>query len=287
MPKVVLFVISILVTIIFLVSIASFLANTLFNQKVYNEVKALFDNNVQNKTERISKADLEGLPLCVQKWLENSQVIGKERISTVRLKQKGIMRLKEGQSWMPIEAEQYFSVDEPGFIWKAKVKMAPFLYFAGRDKYYEGRGNMQIKLLSLINIVNATGKEIDQGTILRYLGEMAWFPTAALANYIKWEEIDANSARATINYGGIKASAVFNFNDKGEIINLVAKRYMEYDGKYVMETWSPTMKGYKEFNGIRIPNKIDVIWKLKTGDFNWFQCEITGIEYNKPVIYEK
>ncbi|MBO8168184.1 MAG: hypothetical protein H0Z35_03240 [Thermoanaerobacteraceae bacterium] len=285
MPKAALLILSILVILVFLVLTVSFIANTLFNQKVRKEVKELFNNNVQNKKDIISKADLEGLPICVQKWLENSQVIGKERIRTVRLKQKGLMRMKEGQPWMPAEAEQYFTIDEPGFIWKAKIKVAPLLYFVGRDKYYNGKGNMLIKILSLVTVADARGKELDQGTLLRYLAEIVWFPTAALSSYIKWEGIDSNSARATMSYKGVTASGVFIFNEMGEVINFVAKRYMESSGQYVMETWSTPMKDYKDLNGIRIPTKGEVIWNLKTGDFSWYQVEITEIEYNKPIVY--
>ncbi len=33
-------------------------------------------------------------------------------------------------------------------------------------------------------------KEIHQGTLLRYLAETMWFPTAALNDYLTWEEMD-------------------------------------------------------------------------------------------------
>lgn len=92
--------------------------------------------------EFITKADLDGLPSCVEKWLEHSKVIGKEKTRTVRLKQKGLMRTKPDGPWMPVEAEQYFTIDKPGFIWKAKVRMSPLVYFTGKDKYYEGKGKM-------------------------------------------------------------------------------------------------------------------------------------------------
>ena len=286
MRKAALVILSILVIITLLVIIVSFIANSFFNQKVKKEVEDLF-KNVENKDEIIRKEDLEGLPVCVQKWLENAQVIGNERIRTVRLKQKGLMRTKEDKPWMPAEAEQYFTVDEPGFIWKAKIKAAPLLYLVGRDKYSEGKGNMLIKILSLVTVVDARGKEMDQGTMLRYLSETVWFPTAALSCYIKWEEIDSNSAKATMSYGDATASGVFIFNDKGDVVNFVTERYMEANGQYVLVTWSTPAKDYKEFNGIRIPNKGEAVWKLKTGDFSYYQVEITEIEYNKPVVYQR
>jgi hypothetical protein len=39
--------------------------------------------------------------------------------------------------------------------------------------------------------------------------------------------------------------------------------------------------GYREFEGIRIPAKASVTWKLKTGDYNWFNLEINSVVYNK------
>lgn len=285
MRTVTLYMLSILVIILFLIITVSSTANVLFGQKVEKEVSELFITDIENKKETVSKSDLEGLPLCVQKWLESSQVIGKERIRTVRLKQKGLIRTKEGQPWMPTVAEQYFTINKPGFVWQAKIKATPLIYIVGRDKYYEGKGNMIIKFLSLITVVDAKGKELDQGALLRYLAETIWFPSAALSDYIKWEEIDSNSAKATMSYGGITASGVFLFNEKHEVISFVAQRYMEIDGQYSLETWSPLVKEYKDFNGIKIPSKVEVMWKLKTGDFKWYQLEITDIEYNKPLIY--
>lgn len=285
MPKAAILILSILVIIILLIFTASFIAYIRFNQNVTKEVREFFNNTAADKNEIIRKEDLAGLPRSVQKWLEKSGVIGKERIRTVRLKQKGLMRTKEDGPWMSAEAEQYFTVDEPGFIWKAKVKMAPLLYFTGRDRYSEGKGTMNIKLLSLIPVVNSKGKEIDQGTLLRYLAEMQWFPTAALSNYIKWEEIDAHSARATMSYKGVTASGIFTFSEQGKLIKFVAKRYRETNGKYELTDWGGATKEYRDFDGIRIPNKGDVIWKLKTGDFDWYQWEITEVEYNKPIVY--
>lgn len=267
----------IIAIIIFLVVIVG---NMLFNRKVKNEVRLLFRSSMKNNREIIRKEDLQGLPIPVQKWLERAQIIGKEKVTTVRLKQKGLMRTKEDGPWMSAEAEQYFTVDEPGFIWKAMVKMSPFLHFTGMDKYKEGKGYMNIKVMSLFSVVNATGPEIDQGVLLRYLGEMTWFPAAALSSYVKWDPLDSKTARATMSYKGVTASAVFIFNDDGDPDSFTAKRYRETNGKYVLEEWEVTVKGYREFQGVRIPNEMDVTWKLKTGDFTWYRVEVTDVEYN-------
>ncbi|SFG38633.1 hypothetical protein SAMN05660649_01516 [Desulfotomaculum arcticum] len=283
MSKIMLALLVVLVIVALLIAV-SLIADFLFNQNTKKEVKDLF-SDAENKDDIIQEKDLAGLPVCVQKWLENSQVIGKEKISTARLKQRAELRLKADQRWMPADVEQYFTTERPGFIWKVKVKAAPLVYFAGRDKYVEGSGHMLIKLYSLITIADGKGKEINQGTLLRYLAESVWFPTAALSSYISWEEINASSAKATMSYGGTSASGVFTFNENGEVVNFAAERYGDFDGKYRLETWLVQMKDYKEFEGYRIPTKGEVIWKLQSGNFSWYHFEITDIEYNKPVVY--
>ncbi|MCC5912226.1 MAG: hypothetical protein JJT76_17565 [Clostridiaceae bacterium] len=271
-------------TLLVLFMAGSFIAQFLFNRSVEKEVEVLF-SNVENKGEIVTKKDIEGLPQNVQKWLEYSGIIGKEKITAVRVKQKTDMRLGKDKSWMPVQAEQYFTTEEPGFIWKANIKVAPLMHIAGRDKYEDGKGNMLIKAFSLFTVGDSEGKEIHQGALLRYLAETTWFPTAVLNEYLIWEEIDEDNAKATITYGDITASGVFTFNDKGEVINFEAERYGEFDGEIRLETWSIPLGDYKEFEGIRIPTKGDVTWKLDTGDFNWFNFELIEIQYNKPLPY--
>jgi len=144
---------------------------------------------------------------------------------------------------------------------------------------------MQIKALSLIPVVDAHGPEIDQGTLLRYLGEMIWFPTAALSDYLSWEEVDAHSAKVIMNYGGVSASGIYQFNEQGDISSFKAQRYMEKNGQYSLEDWGAVVTSYKEFNGIRIANKGQVIWYLNSGAFTWYQYEILQVDYNNPLVY--
>jgi len=284
MKNTVLIVIGILVLLVVLFIILSAAASLLFEQKANDEARGLFEETELSE-DIITPEDLEGLPFPVQKWLDNSQVIGKERIAAVRLQQKGLLKTAPDKAWMPFYAEQYFSTDKPGFVWKAKIKAAPFFHIAGRDKYKDGKGNMQIKVLSLFTAADSSGKEIDQGTMVRYLAEMMWFPSAALNDYIRWEGIDERSARAVMSYGDVSASIEFFFDENGDINRFSAQRYGEFDGQYSLETWSGSVGAFKIMDGVRVPSQGNVTWELETGDFTWLEWEITTIEYNKTEVY--
>lgn len=269
--------------IIFIAAIISCSISS-FNNKINDETVQLF-SNVKGSYNVITKEMAQELPPLVQKWIKRSGIIGKENINTVRLKQKAQMKSKSDGDWMDVNAVQYFRTDEPGFIYKIDVDAVPLISMAGRDKYENGTGNMLIKISGLYTLTDAGCEEIDQGTMIRYISETFWFPSFAFSKYIKWEQIDENTAKATMTYKGKAEHILVTFTSEGDVKKIEAERYGEFDGKYSKEHWSILNTSYKEFDGIRIGNVSEVMWKLKSGDFTWFKLEITELEYNKPFRY--
>jgi len=273
------------ITVLVIVAVSAVtIAGAVANRKVEREVQNLF-STVENNGVIVTEEALEGLPESVQRWLRSSGTVGEEKTVAVRVKQRASMRMSPEQSWMSVEAEQYFAVENPGFIWKAEIQAAPLVHIAGRDKYFEGKGNMLIKPLSLFTVADGKGEEIDQGSMLRYLAETVWFPSAALEEYITWKEIEADQAKATMSYGDVTASGVFTFNEKGEVVRFEAERFGEFDDEFSLETWSIQVRDYREIEGIRVPTKGEVTWELEEGDFKWFVFEVQEIQYNQPTHY--
>ncbi|NMC42087.1 MAG: hypothetical protein GYA43_13110 [Bacteroidales bacterium] len=227
-----------------------------------------------------SPEKITGLPLVVQKWLGHSNIAGDRDIQNVYMKQEGVMLSKPEGKWMPFKAEEYFAVGKPGFIWIADVKAASLVRMAGRDLYENGKGHMLIRLYSLIPVVDSKGEKIDQGSMLRYLGEIIWFPVAALSPYIHWEPVDSTQARATMTYGGISATGVFRFNTEGEVVSFESMRYFDRRDGATLEHWFISAGGYKEFGGMRVPSEATVTWKMKDGDFTWLKLKVTAVKYS-------
>jgi len=280
MIKVIKYVGVLLGLIVILIIVAGFIADRRFDSKVKVEVKELLRDQAGRGEYVVTDADLPGKPACVREWLTRAGVAGKQSPHSVRLTHSGSMRTEPGKAWMPFSAEYYYTVDQPGFIWQARVKAAPLIHLSGRDMLYRGHGNMQIKLLSLITVADARGQEIDQGSLLRYLAEIVWFPSAALNDYISWEPIGENQAQATITAGDISASGIYTFAENGMPVRFEARRYMSHDGGYSLEKWVAVMDDYKKFNGILVPGRVQVSWDLPAGEFIWFQASVNDIEYD-------
>jgi hypothetical protein len=254
-----------------------------FNSMVSGELKSLLPATLPTPTI-LTKEMTAPLPAIVQRWLEHSNAIGKEIVHVVHLRQKGEMKTKPESDWIPFEAEQFNTVDQPGFIWTTNIQVAPGIHLVGRDKYADGRGNMLIRLMGLFPVANAKGPQIDQGTLLRNLAEICWFPSAALSNYIQWEQTDSLTAKATMTFGGISASGVFRFNADGDMLGFETQRYYDRKEGATLENWLVVNKAWKDINDIRIPYESEITWKLKTGEFTWLKLEVTDIDYNQEAF---
>jgi hypothetical protein len=230
----------------------------------------------------VTEEVLASKPAVVATWLQRAGVTGKPAAGHVYLTQRGRMRTTPDGNWMEFTAEQHFITNRPSFLWRVKVNMAPGLHLAGRDTLIEGRGRMNIKLLSLVPVVDARGEAIDQGTLVRFLSEILWFPSAALSDYIRWEELEGNRARAVMTRGDVTVSGIFTFGESGDPSGFRAKRYYDRKGGATLEDWHVSLPadGYREFEGRRVPARASVTWKLDEGDYHWLDLEITSIEYN-------
>jgi hypothetical protein len=248
---------------------------------IHNEALALLQKSQQTRQGIITEAQMVGLPEPVQRYLNYAQVVGKEPIRTVRLKQQGFMRMQPGKPWLPMVAEQYVTTTPPAFLWHTKIQPFPLVSIAGTDRFSDSHGSMRIMLMSFIPLGNARGPEMDQGELQRYLLEMAWYPTAWLSDAIEWQAIDARSVKATIHQQAVMASGILHVNEQGQLTRLTADRYREEHGHYRLAPWTAQSDEYQQVDGIRIPTRSEVTWHLASGDFIWFRFKITEIEYNQ------
>ncbi len=274
-----------LLNVILLLPVAIGWAGAQFHKDTQEQVSALLSGVTGQHAESVTQEMLEPLPVPVRRWLDQSGIVGKPIPRSVRLRQRAHMRTEPGADEMPASAVQYFRVDRPGFIWHVKLRMMRVLPVVGRDTYLDGQGYMLIKLASLIPVADATGTKINQGSLLRYLGETVWFPAAALSPYIDWEPIDAQSARATMTYGGISEAAVFSFDEQGRFVRLRAERYFGGGPDAQKETWEVQATGWDRVTNHFLPVEGVVRWQLPEGEFTFYRWKLTDIEYDPAAPY--
>jgi len=232
-----------------------------------------------------SHHDIANLPVPVQRYAEYACILGTENIKFAHLKHTGFFRTKPTEVFVPINGEEYFITDSPGFIWKGNLKMKG-VPIAVRDRYWNREGNMLVQALWSFPLVNESGKEINISSLLRYLMEAVWLPTALIGDNIQWEGIDENTAKATITDKGMQASVIFTFDEKGEITKAITyDRYRTEGNQQVKSPWMATMRAYKAMDGFMVPTKANVAWEIDGKEFVYAKFLVTNIDFTPNSIH--
>ena len=162
------------------------------------------------------------------------------------------------------------------------MSMMPFVNVAGRDYFVEGKGQMQMKIASLIPAASVdSNKKVNQASLQRYLAELVWYPSAAISPYIEWDSIGKYTAQARMTYKGVSGSVTFYFDKKGDLEKIWALRYKDSDENAELKEWIGEIKDFNTIQGIKIPTDIDISWILDGEKFTWYQLRIIDIQYNK------
>jgi hypothetical protein len=251
-------------------------ANVQFIQRSKTVTQTIISNTATEYIT-ITQEMVSGLPEPVQRWMKRSNVIDRQCKNIVSVKQNGFLRSSVDADWMPFSAQQVFTVDPPAFVWTAKVK-ASVLDIAAMDRYENGRGNMLVKPLYIYTSADEAGPEIDQGSLVRYLAEIQWFPQAAVSKHIRWQPLDQYHAKATMSYMDASATGIYSFDKDGNITAFEAERFGKFNGAYNKEKWLVSTTRFKVLNDVLTGTESEVTWKLKDGDFTWLKLEITSIE---------
>ena len=232
----------------------------------------------------VTEEMLAGLPEPARRYLRYTGVVGRPLVDTVRVRQRCRMRPAPNGFSFPIVAEQWYSVEPPGFIWDATVPVAGIPVVRARDGYIERRGLITIKAGSLIPFVDASGPEMDQASLLRHLSEMAWFPSAFLRDRVAWDAIDDTTVRVSITDGDRRATGTLEIDTEGRLVAFRSERHAMVGKAFELRPWSAPTYAYGEFEGLRLPTSGAAVWTLPDGtELPYIELELTDVEYDPPL----
>jgi hypothetical protein len=234
------------------------------------------------KNEILISEDIKHLPAIVQKYIHYTGSIGKEKVLNFRAEFAGGIRSKSTEEFMSLRSVQYNFTDQPSrfFYIVAKKKGIPA---KGIHLYRDQTAIMLIKLFGLFTVVNARGREMDQGETVTLFNDMCFMAPATLIDRnIRWTEIDSLTVSAKFTNGNITVGATLYFNEEGRLINFLSNdRFETADGKtYMNYPWITPVTGYTEINGYRLPSGADLIYKHPDEDLCYGKFSLLNIEYN-------
>ena len=215
----------------------------------------------------VAFSDLVGLPAPVQRYLRMALRDGQPRLASVRLQQSGRLRTGvESDQWLDFEATETIAPEARGFVWDARIRLAPFLHAAMRDTYIGGTGSGAVAVQSAFTLSAAQGgHELNAGELYRLLAEAPWAPTLLLPREgLSWAAINEHRALASLTQGGETATVEFRFNAAGEIAAIhAAERPRSYGTTYVNTPWEGRFGRYVAVDGMRVPEAGEVGWWIE------------------------
>jgi hypothetical protein len=200
-------------------------------------------------------------------------------VRTLRVTHGGTFRLSPTGKALPIRGTQLFTANPPGFVWLGQVGIAPGVWIDAQDMAVAGKGSMRVLLDCSVTLVDARGPELDQGSALRLLAEMPWYPTSLFdARSVTWAPIDARHARATLCYGGTEVSGVFEFGADGLPTTFSAERSM---GKEGLRPWRGVYRDFRKVSGMWVPFEAEVSWQLEAGPYSYAHWRVDALDYDE------
>ena len=231
---------------------------------------------------------LADLPLPVQRYFHIALKPGQAMISAASLRQAGTINLSSSaERWRPFAAEQRIVVHRPGFDWDARIRAFPGATVRVHDAYVAGEGLLAASLWGLVPLAEAHGTpEAAQAELIRFLAEAAWYPTALLPGQgVRWEAVDATSAKATLRDGATEATLLITFDAAGLIESARAEARAATVGKTVVMTpWEGRWANYQARDGMQIPIDGEAAWLTPQGRRPYWRGSVTDVayEYDSP-----
>lgn len=231
----------------------------------------------------ITEDDIKHLPASVQMYFRYSGFVGMSKMVYMKIDYEQVDFMLEGKP-VKMDYTHYNFVEAPERI--AYIDMAIMgIPFQGVDRCLGEEGSMKgviAKLFTLFNVRDeGEANNMKKAGLVTCLAEGILLPELLLQDYIRWEEVDTNCAKATITYNGLEVSGIFNFDQKGAFVSFYTTDREQIDTKGVSKivpfeiVAGPT----KEVDGRQVPSSLKAIWKEEEGDLVYFDSDNFTVTY--------
>lgn len=223
------------------------------------------------------------LPPPVARYLSFAIEAGQPAITHARLQHAGDFAASPGK-WAPFTSTQFSRVHAPGFVWDARVRIAPGVTIRVRDSYADGSGAMLAKVAGLYTVANSRNTpEMASGALARFLAEAAWMPTALAPGDagagVTWTPVDDSTATASLTDGSTSVSLDFHFAPDGPIERVSGLRYRDVAGRGVLTRWEGRFSEYVRRHDMMVPASGEVAWLRPDGRYPYWRGRVTDITF--------
>ena len=196
---------------------------------------------------------------------------------------------KEKPDYIPMRARQVLAAPY-GFIWN--VRAGDKVWFAGSDASDGVKSWSRFWLLGIVPVARAGNSDDHlRSAFGRYVAEaIFWTPAALLpGENVRWEAIDASSARVIQTHGGLEQAVDLTVDDEGRPLKVVFQRWSNANPAktFQLQPFGGYLSDYRDFNGFRLPTRIEAGNFFETDDyFAFFKATVTSIRFPQRSEHE-
>ena len=229
----------------------------------------------------LTEADLAHLPAPVRRYVARSGAIGRPRLQNVRVVFDALMWRKRGQAPMRAISIQYNFFGRPARLFLMKARMFGLPTHA-LHLYRGDAATFQVRVASLVNVVDQSGDAISSAETVTVLNDMCFFAPASLVDpRLEWEAVDERNARVTFANGRWRVSAVLVFNERDELADFWSDDRPDSGGGVVIpRRWNTPIDDYREVGGRRLAQHGTAVWAYPDGPFTYGDFTVRSIDYD-------
>lgn len=219
---------------------------------------------------------LAELPEPVARYLAFSIAPGTPLARAAVLTMRGSIKIGR---WLPFRARQLLA-PTIGSVWEARVAGV----IAGSDRYVNGAGGMDWRLLHFVRLVHAEGDDVTRSAAARAAGESVWVPTALVdCPDAAWSASRDDHISVELTLDGHRVVLEHEIDATGRLRSSRFSRWgdPERNGEWGLHPFGVEVTSTDTFDGVTIPSGGEVGWYHGTDrwpDGMFFRFEITGYE---------
>jgi hypothetical protein len=224
-----------------------------------------------------SDTELDGLPGPVRRYLGGAIAPGTPLAASARFRMHGSIKL--GKRWVRFHARE-IEAPHHGFVWAARAGGV----IVGSDRYMEGHGAMNWKVLGLIPVVLAEGPDVSRRAAGRAAAEAVWVPTALLPRFgVTWTVTDSHHIMANYRLDEADIEVQYALDDDARVRSVLFERWgdPEDTGTWGLHPFGFEATAYSTFDGVTVPSAGRAGWFYETDGWNegeFFRSEITDYQ---------
>lgn len=255
-----------------------------FQARYRREVRTHVRRAAASEPAALTESDTAHLPAAVRRYLSVAGALGRPRVTHLRATWRGRIRAVATDPWMPFTADQYDILDEPSRFFHMAARRGglpvDILHvYAGED------ASMQVRLLSLIPLVDLSGEELRRTETVTVFNDLCLLAPGALADpAIEWEELDERRVRASFTSGRHTIEATLVFDDDGYLVDFISddRLAVSADGEHEAWRWSTPVSDYETYGRSHVASRGSGVWHAPGGAYSYIELELLDLELNGP-----